>query len=180
MHGLNNFLVMLDGYLGGHPWFMVLLIGTGLFFTIYLGFPQIRYFRHAIRITRGKYDHSHDVGDTSHFQSLATALSGTVGTGNIAGVALAIHLGGPAALFWMLVTAAIGMCTKMVEVSLSHKYRDILPDGSRFRRADVLHEEEAEHQDKERKDHQDGCHHGSIFCRCHHSQFIRYREACRR
>jgi alanine or glycine:cation symporter, AGCS family len=70
------------------------------------------------------------VGDTSHFQSLATALSGTVGTGNIAGVALAIHLGGPAALFWMLVTAAIGMCTKMVEVSISHKYRDILPDGS--------------------------------------------------
>jgi len=130
MHGFNDFLVRLDGYLGGHPWFMVLLIGTGLFFTFYLGFPQIRYFRHAIRITRGKYDHSHDIGDTSHFQSLATALSGTVGTGNIAGVALAIHLGGPAALFWMLVTAAIGMCTKMVEVSLSHKYRDILPDGS--------------------------------------------------
>jgi AGCS family alanine or glycine:cation symporter len=130
MHGLNDFLVKLDGYLGGNPWFMVLLIGTGLFFTIYLGFPQIRYFRHAIRITSGKYDHSHDVGDTSHFQSLATALSGTVGTGNIAGVALAIHLGGPAALFWMLVTAAIGMCTKMVEVSISHKYRDILPDGS--------------------------------------------------
>jgi AGCS family alanine or glycine:cation symporter len=130
MHGLNDFLVKLDGYLGGHPWFMVLLIGTGLFFTIYLGFPQIRYFRHAIRITTGKYDHSHDIGDTSHFQSLATALSGTVGTGNIAGVALAIHLGGPAALFWMLVTAAIGMCTKMVEVSISHKYRDILPDGS--------------------------------------------------
>ncbi len=130
MHGINDFLVKLDGYLGGHPWFMVLLIGTGLFFTIYLGFPQIRYFRHAIRITGGRYDHSHDVGDTSHFQSLATALSGTVGTGNIAGVALAIHLGGPAALFWMLVTAAIGMCTKMVEVSISHKYRDILPDGS--------------------------------------------------
>ena len=130
MHGLNNFLGTLDGYLGGHPWFMVLLIGTGLFFTFYLGFPQIRYFKHALRITSGKYDHSHDVGDTSHFQSLATALSGTVGTGNIAGVALAIHLGGPAALFWMLVTAAIGMCTKMVEVSISHKYRDILPDGS--------------------------------------------------
>jgi AGCS family alanine or glycine:cation symporter len=130
MHRLNDFLVMLDGYLGGHPWFMVLLIGTGVFFTIYLGFPQIKYFRHAIRITGGKYDHSHDVGDTSHFQSLATALSGTVGTGNIAGVALAIHLGGPAALFWMLLTAAIGMCTKMVEVSLSHKYRDVLPDGS--------------------------------------------------
>lgn len=130
MHKLNDFLVTLDGYLGGHTWFMILLIGTGLFFTIYLGFPQIRYFKHAIRITRGKYDHSHDIGDTSHFQSLATALSGTVGTGNIAGVALAIHLGGPAALFWMLLTAAIGMCTKMVEVSISHKYRDILPDGS--------------------------------------------------
>ncbi len=130
MNGFNNFLVTLDGYLGGHPWFMVLLIGVGLFFTIYLGFPQLKYFRHAIRITRGKYDHSQDVGDTSHFQSLATALSGTVGTGNIAGVALAIHLGGPAALFWMLVTAALGMCTKMVEVSISHKYRDILPDGS--------------------------------------------------
>ncbi|MBE0668675.1 MAG: sodium:alanine symporter family protein [Bacteroidales bacterium] len=130
MHKLNDFLVMLDGYLGGNIWFMVLLIGTGLFFTVYLGFPQIRYFKHAIRITKGKYDHSHDIGDTSHFQSLATALSGTVGTGNIAGVALALHLGGPAALFWMLVTAAIGMCTKMVEVSISHKYRDILPDGS--------------------------------------------------
>lgn len=130
MQKLNDFLTMLDGYLGGHVWFMVLLIGTGLFFTIYLGFPQIRYFRHAIRITKGKYDHSHDIGDTSHFQSLATALSGTVGTGNIAGVALAIHLGGPAALFWMLLTAAVGMCTKMVEVSISHKYRDILPDGS--------------------------------------------------
>ena len=130
MHKLNEFLTVLDGYLGGHVWFMVLLIGTGVFFTVYLGFPQLRYFKHAIRITRGKYDHSHDVGDTSHFQSLATALSGTVGTGNIAGVALAIHLGGPAALFWMLVTAAIGMCTKMVEVSISHKYRDILPDGS--------------------------------------------------
>ena len=130
MQKINDFLVMLDGYLGGHVWFMVLLIGTGLFFTVYLGFPQIRYFRHAIRITKGKYDHSHDVGDTSHFQALSTALSGTVGTGNIAGVALAIHLGGPAALFWMLLTAAIGMCTKMVEVSISHKYRDILPDGS--------------------------------------------------
>jgi AGCS family alanine or glycine:cation symporter len=130
MQKFNDFLVLLDSYLGGNVWFMILLIGTGLFFTIYLGFPQIRYFRHAIRITKGKYDHSHDVGDTSHFQSLATALSGTVGTGNIAGVALAIHLGGPAALFWMLITAAIGMCTKMVEVSISHKYRDILPDGS--------------------------------------------------
>jgi AGCS family alanine or glycine:cation symporter len=130
MHKVNDFLIMLDGYIGGHAWFVILLLGTGIFFTIYLKFPQFRYFRHAIDVVKGKYDHHKDVGDTSHFQALATALSGTVGTGNIAGVALAIHLGGPAALFWMLVTAAIGMCTKMVEVAISHKYRDILPDGS--------------------------------------------------
>ncbi|HEX2969174.1 MAG TPA: sodium:alanine symporter family protein [Bacteroidales bacterium] len=130
MHELNNFLVRLDGYLGGNPWFVIFLLGTGIFFTLYLRFPQWRYFRHAIDVVKGKYDHHLDTGDTSHFQALATALSGTVGTGNIAGVALAIHLGGPAALFWMLVTAAIGMCTKMVEVTISHKYRDVLPDGS--------------------------------------------------
>lgn len=130
MQKINDFLVMLDGYIGGHPWFVILLLGTGIFFTIYLKFPQIRYFRHAIDVVKGKYDHHLDVGDTSHFQALATALSGTVGTGNIAGVALAIHLGGPAALFWMLITASIGMCTKFAEVSISHKYRDILPDGT--------------------------------------------------
>jgi len=130
MQKINDFLVMLDGYIGGSPWFVILLLGTGIFFTIYLKFPQFRYFRHAIDVLKGKYDHHLDVGDTSHFQALATALSGTVGTGNIAGVALAIHLGGPAALFWMMVTAAIGMCTKFVEVTISHKYRDLLPDGS--------------------------------------------------
>lgn len=130
MQKINEFLINLDGYIGGHIWFIILLLGTGVFFTFYLGFPQIRYFRHALRVVRGKYDHKHDIGDTSHFQALSTALSGTVGTGNIAGVALAIHLGGPAALFWMLVTAAIGMCTKFVEVAISHKYRDILPDGT--------------------------------------------------
>lgn len=130
MHMINDFLITLDGYIGGHPWFVILLLGTGIFFTIYLRFPQFRYFRHALDVVKGKFDHHLDVGDTSHFQALSTALSGTVGTGNIAGVALAIHLGGPAALFWMLVTAAIGMCTKMVEVAISHKYRDVLPDGS--------------------------------------------------
>ncbi len=130
MQSINDFLVKLDAYIGGHPWFVFLLLGTGIFFTLYLGFPQIRYFKHAIRIVKGKYDHKDDVGDTSHFQALTTALSGTVGTGNIAGVALAIHLGGPAALFWMLVTAMIGMCTKFVEVTISHKYRDILEDGT--------------------------------------------------
>ena len=130
MHKINSFLINLDGYIGGHPWFVFLLLGTGVFFTIYLGFPQIRYFKHALRIVKGKYDNKDDVGDSSHFQGLTTALSGTVGTSNTAGVALAIHLGGPAALFWMLVTALIGMCTKFVEVTISHKYRDILEDGS--------------------------------------------------
>ncbi len=130
MQQINDFLINLDKYLGSSPWFVYLLLGTGIFFTIYLKFPQIRYFKHAIRIVSGKYDKETDKGDTSHFQALSTALSGTVGTGNIAGVALAIHLGGPAALFWMLLTAAIGMTTKFVEVTLSHKYRDFLPDGT--------------------------------------------------
>jgi AGCS family alanine or glycine:cation symporter len=130
MQKVNEFLLFLNGYLGGHAWFVYLLLGTGVFFTLYLGLPQIRYFGHAIRIVKGRFDRADDVGDTSHFQALTTALSGTVGTGNIAGVALAIHLGGPAALFWMLVTAMLGMTTKFVEVTISHKYRDILPDGS--------------------------------------------------
>jgi AGCS family alanine or glycine:cation symporter len=130
MQKVNEFLLLLNNYLGGHQWFVYFLLGTGIFFTLYLGLPQIRYFRHAIRIVKGKYDRAEDIGDTSHFQALTTALSGTVGTGNIAGVALAIHLGGPAALFWMLVTAMLGMTTKFVEVTISHKYRDILPDGT--------------------------------------------------
>ncbi len=130
MQKINEFLLFLNDYLGGHQWFVFFLLGTGIFFTLYLGLPQFRYFGHAIRIVKGKYDRAEDVGDTSHFQALTTALSGTVGTGNIAGVALAIHLGGPAALFWMLITALFGMCTKFVEVTISHKYRDILSDGS--------------------------------------------------
>jgi len=130
MHELNDFLNLIDGYMGSSQWFVYFLLGTGLFFTIYLKFPQFRYLRHSIRIVRGKFDRKGDVGDTSHFQALATALSGTVGTGNIAGVALAIHLGGPAALFWMLMTAVIGMTTKFVEVTLSHKYREIAADGT--------------------------------------------------
>jgi AGCS family alanine or glycine:cation symporter len=124
MQQLNDILATIDSYIGSANWFVYFLLGTGIFFTIYLKFPQIRFFGQAVRIVRGKYDKSTDVGDTSHFQALATALSGTVGTGNIAGVALAIHLGGPAALFWMLMTAFLGMTTKFVEVTLSHKYRE--------------------------------------------------------
>jgi AGCS family alanine or glycine:cation symporter len=124
MHRLNDFLAGIEIYLGGSLWFTLLLLGTGVFFTIYLKFPQIRFFKHALKVVSGKYDKQGDKGDASHFQALATALSGTVGTGNIAGVAFAIYLGGPAALFWMLVTAFLGMTTKFVEVSLSHKYRE--------------------------------------------------------
>ncbi len=130
MQQLNDFLALIDSYIGSAAWFPYALLGTGLFFTIYLGFPQIRYFKFALRVVKGKFDKKEDEGDTSHFQALTTALSGTVGTGNIAGVALAIHIGGPAALFWMLVTAAFGMCTKFVEVLLSHKYREKTADGT--------------------------------------------------
>jgi AGCS family alanine or glycine:cation symporter len=130
MHELNEILTKIDNYIGGAQWFAFFLIGTGLFFTLYLRFPQIRFFKHALRIVRGKYDKKGDEGDTTHFQALATALSGTVGTGNIAGVAYAIFLGGPAALFWMLVTAMFGMTTKFVEVTLSHKYRVKTANGT--------------------------------------------------
>ncbi|MBC6409135.1 MAG: sodium:alanine symporter family protein [Ekhidna sp.] len=130
MQAFNDFLSLIDSYIGSSWWFPYALLGTGLFFTIYLKFPQIRYFRFAFKVIRGKFDKPGDEGDTSHFQALTTALSGTVGTGNIAGVALAIHVGGPAALFWMLMTAAVGMCTKFVEVTLSHKYREKAEDGT--------------------------------------------------
>ncbi|TRX70506.1 sodium:alanine symporter family protein [Carboxylicivirga sp. M1479] len=130
MQALNDFLLLIDSYIGSHTWFVLLLLGTGIFFTFYLRFPQIRFLKYAIRIVQGKFDKDDDVGDTSHFQALTTALSGTVGTGNIAGVAFAVHLGGPAALFWMLVTAMFGMTTKFVEVTLSHKYREKAQDGS--------------------------------------------------
>jgi len=130
MQKINEILQLIDSYVGGSQWFVFLLLGTGVFFTIYLKFPQIRYFRHSLRIVRGKYDRAGDVGDASHFQALSTALSGTVGTGNIAGVALAIHLGGPGAMFWMLMTAMLGMTTKFVEVTLSHKYRETAEDGT--------------------------------------------------
>ena len=130
MNFLNDLLLQLDGLLGGAFWFPYVLLGTGLFFTLYLGFPQLRYFGRALRIVRGKEDKRDMPGDTSHFQALATALSGTVGTGNIGGVAFAIYLGGPGALFWMWATAFFGMTTKFVEVTLSHKYRVKTPDGS--------------------------------------------------
>ena len=138
------------------PLVIVLLVLMALFFTIYFGFPNVRYFRTAINVVRGKYDEiegGHSVGDpgadidgdgdirntirdeshegeVTHFQALATAVSGTVGNGNIAGVALAIALGGPGATFWMIICGFLGMSTKFVECTLGVQYRDVGPDGT--------------------------------------------------
>ena len=130
MEQFNNFLVLLDSNLSGSWWFPALLIGTGIFFTIYLGFPQFKYFSSALKIVSGKNNNSESDGETTGFQALTTAMSGAVGTGNIGGVALAIWTGGPAAIFWMWITAIFGMTTKFVEVTLGHKYRTKLNDGS--------------------------------------------------
>ena len=121
--GVENFLLAIDGLLGSAFYFPYVLLGVGCFFTIYLGFPQVRYFKRAWGVLLGHHTRADAEGDTTHLQALSTALSGTVGTGNIGGVAFAIFLGGPAALFWMWATAFVGMTTKFVEVTISHKYR---------------------------------------------------------
>ena len=135
------------------PFVLILLVFSALFFTLYFGFPNFRYFGKAINVVRGKYDHvdqstagneelavDGDIKDTisdeskdgevTHFQALATAVSGTVGNGNIAGVALAIALGGPGATFWMIVCGLLGMSSKFVECTLGVQYRDIGKDGT--------------------------------------------------
>ena len=158
--------------IAGYPFVILLLIGSAVFFTVYFGFPNIRYFWTSINVVRGKYDDvekddsggGHNVfgiseeeyiqdtldildgtyiskkkkqkddsgsidGEVSHFQALATAVSGTVGNGNIAGVALAIALGGPGATFWMIICGLLGMSTKFVECTLGVHYRDVDEDG---------------------------------------------------
>lgn len=107
-----------------------ILLGTGFFITITLKFIQVRKLKHSFEVVAGKYDDPTDEGDVTHFQALSTALSSTIGIGNIAGVALAMRLGGPGALFWMWVTALLGMATKYAECTLSHRYREINKDGS--------------------------------------------------
>ena len=137
----------------GAPFVIILLVCSALFFTLYFGFPNIRFFGKAINVVRGKYDHvdhssagNNDLavdgdikdtiadeskeGEVTHFQALATAVSGTVGNGNIAGVALAIALGGPGATFWMIVCGLLGMSSKFVECTLGVQYRDIGKDGT--------------------------------------------------
>jgi AGCS family alanine or glycine:cation symporter len=124
----------LEGWVWGWPektpLLAIVLLGTGLFVTLRLGFVQVRGFKHAIDIARGVYDDPDDEGDLKHFQALTTALSATVGIGNIAGVAIAVRLGGPGALFWMWVTAFFGMALKYAECTLALRYRKVHPDGS--------------------------------------------------
>ena len=143
--------------IAGTPFVLILLVGSALFFTLYFGFPNIRHFWTAINVVRGKYDdlespEGHGVekaavnvvdgdlpdtirdesqeGEVSHFQALATAVSGTVGNGNIAGVALAIALGGPGTTFWMIICGLLGMSTKFVECTLGVQYRDVDENGT--------------------------------------------------
>ena len=122
--------------IAGYPFVILLLIASAAFFTLYFGFPNIKYFFTAINVVRGKYDDiekddsSSNDGEVSHFQALATAVSGTVGNGNIAGVALAIALGGPGATFWMIICGLIGMSSKFVECTLGVQYRDVGADGT--------------------------------------------------
>tara|TARA_S200000501_G_scaffold129486_1_gene122362 strand:- start:7123 stop:8676 length:1554 start_codon:yes stop_codon:yes gene_type:complete len=111
------------------PLMVVALLGTGIFTTINLGFPQIKYLKHGIKVTRGDYDDPNEAGDLNHFQALTTALSATVGIGNIAGVATAIYYGGPGALFWMWVTAFFGSALKFAECTLAVEYRDFDKSG---------------------------------------------------
>jgi len=125
----------------GVPFVLILLVGSALFFTIYFGFVNIRRFPTAINVVRGKYDEldenhggkdsgDSEEGEVTHFQALATAVSGTVGNGNIAGVALAIALGGPGATFWMVICGLLGMSSKFVECTLGVQYRDVGEDGT--------------------------------------------------
>lgn len=112
------------------PWIVLWLIIAATIFTFYFGFIQVRAFRHSIDLVKGDYSRPEDAGEVSHFQALATALSGTVGLGNIAGVAVAVAIGGPGATFWMILAGLMGMASKFTECTLGVKYRNEYPDGS--------------------------------------------------
>jgi alanine or glycine:cation symporter, AGCS family len=141
MEALNQFVNQLEGWVWNSgipvgdetiPFVVILLLGAGVYFTFRLSFIQFTRLGHGFAVVSGKYSDPDDPGDVSHFQALSTALSATVGIGNIAGVALAIHWGGPGAVFWMWVTAVLGMATKFSEVTLAQKYRNVHePDPER-------------------------------------------------
>lgn len=120
------------GYAVGIVWnwpVVILCLGAGLFFTVRFGFVQFRGFFHAWKVVLGKYDHPGEPGDISHLQALSAAVSGTVGLGNIAGVAVAIKMGGPGAVFWMMLIGLVGMATKFAECTLSTHFRHEMEDG---------------------------------------------------
>ena len=112
------------------PWIVAWLVLAGTVFTVYFGFIQFRSTRLALRLVRGKYSRGDDPGEITHFQALSSALSGTVGLGNIAGVGVAVTIGGAGATFWMILAGLLGMCTKLVECTLGVRYREVHADGS--------------------------------------------------
>ncbi len=126
---LGNAIDWYNNYIGVYA-VLLMLIPTGVYFIIRLKFLNVTKLFHSIRIVAGKYDNKGDAGDVNHFKALTTALSATVGTGNIVGVSLAIYLGGPGAIFWMWVTGFLGMILKYSECTLSHKYRSFNSDGT--------------------------------------------------
>jgi AGCS family alanine or glycine:cation symporter len=130
VNGLAYYIWGFGVPIGGEtvPLVVIALLGTGVFMTLRLGLIQVRRLGHGFAVTSGMYDDPAEPGDVSHFQALTTALSATVGIGNIAGVAIAIHWGGPGALFWMWVTAALGMAVKYSEVTLAQRYREVTTD----------------------------------------------------
>jgi len=112
------------------PWIVAWLVVAATIFTVYFSLIQFRAFRHSISLVRGDYSDPNDAGEVSHFQALATALSGTVGLGNIAGVAVAVGIGGPGATFWMILAGLMGMASKFTECTLGVKYRNEYEDGT--------------------------------------------------
>jgi len=127
---LTDWTGQIAGLLWGNALTLALLLGMGLYLTLRMGLIQFRGFRHSLALISGAYDQPHHEGQLTHFQALSTALSATVGTGNIAGVATAISLGGPGALFWMWVTAFFGMATKFTECTLALRFREVREDGT--------------------------------------------------
>lgn len=128
IQSLTDFTGTVAGYVWGIP-SIILLVGTGIYLTFRLRFIQFRGFRHSFGLISGRYDSDKDPGEVTHFQALSAALSATIGTGNIAGVATAIAFGGPGAVFWMWVTALVGMATKYTSCALALKYRFLHPGG---------------------------------------------------
>lgn len=122
-----DILFFIDGV--SLPFTVAWLIAGAVYFTIRMGFVNVRLFRHAVEVARGRYDNPADVGEVTHFQALSAALSATVGLGNIAGVAIAVSLGGPGAMFWMIIAGLLGMSSKFTEVTLGLMYREIRHDG---------------------------------------------------